>query len=68
MAGDLIVFDFDRIGDRSTFAQPTRTAQGILHVIVNGQSVIDGGQTTGARPGRVLRGPGYRPAPGAYQP
>jgi hypothetical protein len=33
-------------------------------VLVNGVPVVDGGKPTGARPGKVLRGPGYR-APAA---
>jgi N-acyl-D-aspartate/D-glutamate deacylase len=57
-AADLVVFDLTRVRDRSTFAEPTLTAEGIIHVLVNGRFVIDNGKTTPARPGRVLRRPG----------
>jgi len=30
---------------------------------VNGALVVDEGRITAARPGRILRGPGYRPGP-----
>ena len=66
-AADLVVFDLDRIRDRSTFADPTRPAEGIRHVIVNGRA-RDRGRASRRppRPGRVLRGPGPRtPAKGA---
>jgi len=33
---------------------------GVEYVIVNGKLVIDGGKHTGARPGKVLYGPGTR--------
>jgi N-acyl-D-aspartate/D-glutamate deacylase len=67
-AADLVVFDLDRIRDRSTFADPTRPAEGIRHVIVNGEPVIADGMPTAARPGRVLRRPGPRTAPKGAQP
>jgi dihydroorotase/N-acyl-D-amino-acid deacylase len=56
---DLVVFDPQTVADRSTFADPKELAAGMQWVLVNGVPVIDGGQATGARPGRVLRGPGY---------
>jgi N-acyl-D-amino-acid deacylase len=59
---DLVVFDPDSVADRSTFSSPNQLAFGMQWVIVNGVPVIDDGRMTGARPGRVLRGPGYRPA------
>jgi N-acyl-D-aspartate/D-glutamate deacylase len=52
---DAIVFDPARIADRSTYAEPHRYAVGVDTVVVNGQVVIDGGDHTGALPGRVLR-------------
>jgi N-acyl-D-amino-acid deacylase len=56
---DLVVFDPEAVTDRSTFADPKLLAAGMQWVLVNGVPVIDAGQATGARPGRVLRGPGY---------
>lgn len=58
-AADLVVFDFDRVRDRATFAEPTQTPEGILHVVVNGQVVIEQGRPTTAKPGRVLRRTGH---------
>jgi N-acyl-D-amino-acid deacylase len=52
---DVAVFDPDRIADRSTYEDPHRYAVGVSTVVVNGQVVIDGGDHTGALPGRVLR-------------
>src|SRR5271155_4524937 len=59
---DVVVFDPQNIADRSTFSDPNQLAVGMRWVLVNGVPVIDGGQMTGARPGKVLRGPGYEPA------
>ena len=59
-AADLVVFDPATIRDRATFQQPRQYAEGVRYVVVNGQLVVDGGQITAARPGKALRGPGYR--------
>jgi len=56
---DIVVFDPNRINDTATFAKPKQYPEGIDYVLVNGQVVIDHGTHTGARPGRMLRGPGY---------
>jgi N-acyl-D-amino-acid deacylase len=61
LAADIVVFDAGRVRDRSTFAEPTLPSEGIRYVLVNGALVFEGDRYTGARPGRVLRGPGYRP-------
>lgn len=60
LAADVIVFDFDKVVDRADFANPHAVSEGIQHVFVNGRHVLKDGQYTGQRPGRVLRGPGYR--------
>jgi len=57
---DVVIFDYDKIQDRSTYEQPLLTPTGIDSVLVNGQLVIDHGNHTGARPGRILYGPGRR--------
>jgi len=46
------------VADKATFENPLQYAVGIPYVIVNGVVVIDQGQHTGARPGRVLYGRG----------
>jgi N-acyl-D-amino-acid deacylase len=60
-AADLVIFDAERVRDLATFAEPNRPSEGIRFVVVNGLPVLEDGKPTGARPGRVLRGPGYRP-------
>jgi dihydroorotase/N-acyl-D-amino-acid deacylase len=62
MAADLVVFDPDAVADRATYRDPLHYSAGIPYVAVNGQLVVDGGRITEARPGRVLRGPGWRRA------
>ncbi len=57
---DVVVFDPETIRDRATFAQPHQLAEGMRWVLVNGVPVIADGKATGALPGKVLRGPGFR--------
>jgi dihydroorotase/N-acyl-D-amino-acid deacylase len=59
---DVVVFDPAVVADRSTFSSPNELAVGMRWVLVNGVAVIADGQMTGAKPGQVLRGPGYRRA------
>ncbi len=59
---DVVLFDPARIADHATFARPHQFASGVQHVVVNGQLALRDGALTGARPGRVVRGPGYEPA------
>jgi N-acyl-D-amino-acid deacylase len=56
---DVVVFDPSRITDHATFEEPHQYATGVLHVFVNGQTVVRDGKHTGATPGRVVRGPGW---------
>jgi N-acyl-D-amino-acid deacylase len=58
---DVVVFDPATIADKATFDAPKQYAVGVEHVLVNGVPVIRNGEHTGAKPGRVVRGPGYRP-------
>jgi len=62
MYADITVFDPATVIDRATFEKPHQTSVGIEYVFVNGQMVLKKGQITSARPGRGLRGRGYRPA------
>ena len=55
LVADLVVFDPDTVIDRADFMNPHQYAQGIESVLVNGAVVIDGGEHTGALPGKVLR-------------
>ena len=55
---DVVIFDYDTIQDRATYEKPFVYPVGIDYVLVNGQVVIDHGKHTGARPGRVIYGPG----------
>jgi N-acyl-D-aspartate/D-glutamate deacylase len=52
---DLVAFDPATVADRATFAEPHQYPIGIPHVIVAGVFVIEGGEHTGARPGRGVR-------------
>jgi N-acyl-D-amino-acid deacylase len=60
---DVVVFDPATIADRSTFSSPNELAFGMRWVLVNGVPVIADGKMTGAKPGQVLRGPGYMGTP-----
>jgi len=59
MFADIVVFDPNTIIDRATYVRPHQLSVGVRDVLVNGVPVVDGGRVTGARPGRVVRGPGY---------
>ena len=60
MKADLVLFDPETVGTRATYVDPNHYADGIPYVVVNGELVVDEGKITDARPGVVLRGPGYR--------
>jgi N-acyl-D-aspartate/D-glutamate deacylase len=52
---DLVVLDPDTIADTATYAEPHQYPEGIGHVLVNGQFVVQDGVQTEERPGRVLK-------------
>jgi N-acyl-D-amino-acid deacylase len=57
---DVVVFDPATVTDHATFEEPHQYASGVVHVFVNGEPVLRDGEPTGARPGRVVRGPGWK--------
>lgn len=53
---DLTIFDPSRVIDMSTYEEPAKYSQGIIHVMVNGVSVVkDGRLQDGLAPGRPVR-------------
>jgi N-acyl-D-amino-acid deacylase len=59
MMADVVVFDPAKIQDHATFDKPHQYATGVSHVLVNGVAVLAGGEHTGAKSGRFVRGPGW---------
>ena len=59
MFADVVVFDPQTIADRATFENPHQLAVGVKDVFVNGVQVLKDGEHTGAKPGQVVRGPGW---------
>jgi len=62
--GDVVVFDPATIADHATYDKPKQLATGVDDVFVNGVQVLRAGKHTGAKPGRVVRGPGWTGWPG----
>ena len=57
---DVVVFDPAKVADHATFDNPRQYATGVRDVFVNGTQVLEDGEHTDAKPGRVVRGPGYK--------
>jgi len=57
---DIVIFDPAKIEDHATFEKPHQYATGMRDVFVNGIQVLKNGEHTGARPGQVVRGPGWK--------
>ena len=62
MMADVVVFDPAAIQDVATYNDPIRYSVGVKHVLVNGKPVVLDSKITDERPGRALRGPGYKRA------
>jgi len=60
MKADIIIFDPATIADRATFEKPHQLSVGVRTVLVNGVVVVQDGNHTGAKPGQVVRGPGWK--------
>ena len=59
MYADVVVFDAATIIDKATFERPHQLSVGVKYVFVNGVAVVSDGKHTGAKPGMVVRGPGW---------
>ena len=57
---DIVVFDYNKVQDHASFEKPHQYSTGIQDVFVNGVEVLKDGEHTGAKPGRIVRGPGYK--------
>ena len=57
---DVVIFDPAKIQDHATFEKPHQYSIGVRDVFVNGVQVLKNGEHTGARPGQVVRGPGWK--------
>jgi dihydroorotase/N-acyl-D-amino-acid deacylase len=62
MMADVTVFNPQTVRDLATYNDPLRYSTGVEYVFVNGRPVIFAGKITDERPGKALRGPGYRAA------
>jgi N-acyl-D-amino-acid deacylase len=60
---DVVVFDPATVDDHATFDKPHQLATGVMDVFVNGTQVLKDQEHTGAKPGRFVRGPGWKQAP-----
>jgi N-acyl-D-amino-acid deacylase len=59
-AADIVIFDPEKVTDKSTFEAPHQYTEGIPWVVVNGVPVVEDGQHNGQRSGRYLKKTGER--------
>ena len=57
---DIVIFDPAKVKDNATFEKPHQYAEGMIHVFVNGVQVLKDGEHTGAKPGKFVKGPGWK--------
>jgi N-acyl-D-amino-acid deacylase len=57
---DIVIFDPAKIKDNASFDKPHQYSEGVIHVFVNGVQVLKDGEHTGKKPGRFVKGPGYK--------
>ena len=55
---DIVLFDPAKVRETNSYEKPKSYPDGIPYVLVNGVPVIDHGNHTGARPGKVIYGKG----------
>ncbi|MBA7588952.1 N-acyl-D-glutamate deacylase [subsurface metagenome] len=52
---DIVIFDAQKVIDKSTFSEPEQLSEGVIHVLINGEFIVKNGKHTGRIPGRILR-------------
>jgi len=57
---DVVIFDPAKVKDNASFEKPHQYAEGMIHVFVNGVQVLKEGEHTGEKPGRFVKGPGFK--------
>lgn len=57
---DIVIFDPQKVNDHATYDKPHQYAEGMIDVFVNGTQVLKDGEHTGAKPGKFIKGPGYK--------
>jgi len=57
---DIVIFDPAKVKDNATFEKPHQYSEGMIHVFVNGVQVLKDDEHTGAKPGRFVKGPGFK--------
>ncbi len=57
---DIALFDPETLRDAATFSDPMHYSVGVRYVFVNGRPVVWDGAITDERPGRPVRGAGYK--------
>jgi len=60
MFADVVIFDPSAIRDTATYDAPLHYSVGVKDVFVNGRPVVLNSSITTERPGKALRGPGYK--------
>ncbi len=55
MSADITIFDPETVIDTATYEDPIRFPKGIEYVIVNGEFMVERGEHTGIRGGKILR-------------
>jgi len=55
MAADLLIFDPAKVQDKATYEKPHQYTEGIDFVLVNGKVMVENGNLTKNRGGKVLR-------------
>ena len=57
---DIVIFNPAMIKDNAIFDKPHQYSEGMIHVFVNGVQVLKDGEHTNAKPGRFVKGPGFK--------